>query len=458
MYSASSKSTASKSLSMLPSSPSPSSISSSQNTPPMAASSSSSPSSAHSANYKCSNCSTASTPLWRRDMTGKPICNACGLYFKIHGHARPISIQKSKSSIVRRRKRSSKPLITFAMIPLVAVPTSSNGPSPSQHPSSLDHHIDTTTTTTTTTLSSSSSSPSSPASTRSTTCSSSCSIYPKIAPNPIQTSRRTSSASYNTPRIQSELQSHSSPQSATNQIPASISTSTDLHHLTLRQTLSSVHPQQLVHNQNDDEYRYPQENYMLSPPFSDASSRDDTSTLPSSHYNTQVRMGHPPPSQYIPVPPPTSNAYYANSYYSEMKPSSSPSSSSPPSSSSSSCYTYTSVTATSSTTNPSAASSHQELLDEIKRLKHLLHLKQSHPTESDRSPPLNTIATNIPANDLHIINHTIQNNVKSTHEYIHAHHDPLYPSPTSPAPNSSRDNSIPSSAASSASHLYKLGI
>ncbi|KAJ2749366.1 Sodium- and chloride-dependent GABA transporter 1, partial [Coemansia nantahalensis] len=33
----------------------------------------------------CTNCATTTTPLWRRDPDGQPLCNACGLFFKLHG-------------------------------------------------------------------------------------------------------------------------------------------------------------------------------------------------------------------------------------------------------------------------------------------------------------------------------------------------------------------------------------
>ncbi|EIM79957.1 glucocorticoid receptor-like protein, partial [Stereum hirsutum FP-91666 SS1] len=51
---------------------------------------------------KCYNCNTTATPLWRKDDEGKTVCNACGLYFKLHGSSRPISM---KSDVIRKRSR-----------------------------------------------------------------------------------------------------------------------------------------------------------------------------------------------------------------------------------------------------------------------------------------------------------------------------------------------------------------
>ena len=36
------------------------------------------------AGLSCSNCETNTTTLWRRNNQGEPVCNACGLYFKLH--------------------------------------------------------------------------------------------------------------------------------------------------------------------------------------------------------------------------------------------------------------------------------------------------------------------------------------------------------------------------------------
>jgi hypothetical protein len=50
----------------------------------------------------CQNCATSTTPLWRRDEIGSVLCNACGLFLKLHGRARPISL---KTDVIKSRNR-----------------------------------------------------------------------------------------------------------------------------------------------------------------------------------------------------------------------------------------------------------------------------------------------------------------------------------------------------------------
>lgn len=53
----------------------------------------------------CGNCSTTNTVLWRRDGNGGSLCNACGLFFKLHGVNRPL---RMKTDVIRKRNRKSK--------------------------------------------------------------------------------------------------------------------------------------------------------------------------------------------------------------------------------------------------------------------------------------------------------------------------------------------------------------
>lgn len=53
----------------------------------------------------CANCQTNSTTLWRRNNEGNPVCNACGLYYKLHNMNRPLSMKKEG---IQKRKRKPK--------------------------------------------------------------------------------------------------------------------------------------------------------------------------------------------------------------------------------------------------------------------------------------------------------------------------------------------------------------
>lgn len=53
---------------------------------------------------ECTNCHTRTTPLWRRNPEGEPLCNACGLFLKLHGTVRPLSL---KTDVIKKRARTA---------------------------------------------------------------------------------------------------------------------------------------------------------------------------------------------------------------------------------------------------------------------------------------------------------------------------------------------------------------
>jgi GATA-binding protein 2 len=55
----------------------------------------------------CANCKTSTTTLWRRNNQGEPVCNACGLYYKLHNVNRPLSMKKEGIQTRKRRPKNS---------------------------------------------------------------------------------------------------------------------------------------------------------------------------------------------------------------------------------------------------------------------------------------------------------------------------------------------------------------
>lgn len=53
----------------------------------------------------CSNCGTMTTTIWRRNVRGEMVCNACGLYFKLHGVDRPHTMRRDTIHTRRRRPK-----------------------------------------------------------------------------------------------------------------------------------------------------------------------------------------------------------------------------------------------------------------------------------------------------------------------------------------------------------------
>ncbi|CAB1353508.1 unnamed protein product [Coregonus sp. 'balchen'] len=84
------------------------------------------------AGTQCANCHTSTTTLWRRNASGEPVCNACGLYFKLHNVNRPLTMKKDGIQ-TRNRKVSNKNKKGKMSAMLEQYPDLSQGPT-------LDYH------------------------------------------------------------------------------------------------------------------------------------------------------------------------------------------------------------------------------------------------------------------------------------------------------------------------------
>lgn len=54
---------------------------------------------------RCSHCQTHVTSVWRRSKSGEQLCNACGVYLRLRGKPRPLSLKQKK---IKPRPHSSK--------------------------------------------------------------------------------------------------------------------------------------------------------------------------------------------------------------------------------------------------------------------------------------------------------------------------------------------------------------
>lgn len=79
-------------------------------------------------NIICHNCHTNVTPLWRKNEAGEHLCNACGLYERMHHQPRPLAMKKDEYKKRPRIPKKEKSPSESAAAPRADSP----GPAPAK--------------------------------------------------------------------------------------------------------------------------------------------------------------------------------------------------------------------------------------------------------------------------------------------------------------------------------------
>lgn len=69
----------------------------------------------------CCNCYCTVTPLWRKDMNGNYVYNACGLYFKFNKRIKPIDHNKKKNNYLSVKQQMLEHLAVEVLVQLKAM-------------------------------------------------------------------------------------------------------------------------------------------------------------------------------------------------------------------------------------------------------------------------------------------------------------------------------------------------
>ncbi|OQS55811.1 gata4 [Ecytonucleospora hepatopenaei] len=71
----------------------------------------------------CTNCYCINTPLWRKNVDGYYVCNACGLYYKFNKKTKPVSQERKKENYLKAKKKILEDMVVELLVQIKAYHT-----------------------------------------------------------------------------------------------------------------------------------------------------------------------------------------------------------------------------------------------------------------------------------------------------------------------------------------------